>query len=218
MVDKLAVYKQAELHIGKGTITTLSDDVEARYKFDQAWLGVVEEAFNEGDWNFAKKTASLIASADVPIEGWSYSFGYPDDYLRTLGVSPYARWSGAFYDYADQAGSLYANTDTLVINYIRKDLIDNVAVWPTMFWRYVALKLAYETCEALTNGSTKQQDLENRMKKALRQAKSVDARNENNKRLAPGSWMRSRDGWGGLGNGGIATTLGGEIVPEEGDV
>lgn len=218
MVDKLAVYKQAELHIGKGTITTLMDDVEARYKFDQAWLGVVEEAFNEGDWNFAKKTASLTASVNAPIEGWSHSFDYPADYLRTLAVAPYARWAGTFYDYADQAGSLYANTDSLVINYIRKDLIDNVAVWPTMFWRYVALKLAYETCEALTNGSTKQQDLEKRKEKALRQAKSVDARNENNKRLAPGSWIRSRGGWGGGCHGGIATTLGGETVPEEGDV
>lgn len=218
MVTKLDVYKQAELHIGKGTITTLSDDVEARYKFDQAWLGVVEEAFNEGDWNFAKQTASLTATADVPIDGWSYSFDYPSNYLRTLSVGPYARWTGPFYDYVDQAGNLYANTDGLVIQFIRKDLINTVEVWPTMFWRYVALKLAYETCEALTNGSTKQEDLEARMKKALAKAKSVDARNENNKRLPAGSWIRSRGGWGNLGNGGIATTLGGEIVPEEGDV
>lgn len=218
MATKLDVYRQAELHIGKSTITVLTDDVEARYKFDQAWIGVVEEAFTEGDWNFAKKTSGLIATADVPIDGWSYSFDYPADYLRTISVSPYARWAGQFYDFADQAGGLYANTDTLTLLYIRSDLVGNVETWPTLFWRYVAMKLAYETCEALTNGATKQQDLENRLKKALRQAKNIDARNENNKRLAPGSWIRSRGGWGTGCNGGIATTIGGEIVPEEGDV
>lgn len=62
MVTKLDVYQQAELHIGKSTITALTNEVEARYKFDQAWTGVVEEAFMEGDWNFAKKTSSLSAS------------------------------------------------------------------------------------------------------------------------------------------------------------
>lgn len=218
MATKLDVYKQAELHIGKSTITQITDDVEARYKFDQAWTGVVEEAFNEGDWNFAKKTSSLTATSDAPIEGWSYSFDYPPDYLRTVEVSPYSRWSGPFYDFVDQAGKLYANTDNLVLRYIRDDLVDEPTTWPTMFWRYVAMKLAYETCEALTNGSTKQKDLEQRLKKALRQARSVDARNENNKRLGPGSWIRSRQGWGSGGCGSVHIAAGGEIVPEEGDV
>lgn len=217
MATKLDVYKQAELHIGKSTITALTDDVEARYKFDQAWTGVVEEAFTEGDWNFAKKTSSLSATADPAIDGWEYSFNYPTDYLRTLRVSPYSRWSGQFYDFADQGGHLYANTDGLVLQYIRKDLVSDVEAWPTLFWRFVAMKLAYETCEALTNGSTKQEDLKDRLKKALRQARSVDARDENNKRIGAGSWIRSRGGWGSS-HGCIMTTGSAEIVPEEGDV
>lgn len=217
MATKLDVYKQAELHIGKSTITTITDDVEARYKFDQAWTGVVEEAFMEGDWNFAKKTASLIANADVPVDGWGYTFAYPDDYLRTISVGPYASWRGDFHDYGDQGGFLYANTDGLSLIYISNAKVDLVETWPVMFWRMVAMKLAYETCEALTNGATKQQDLENRLKAAVRKAKNVDARNENNKQIGPGSWIRSRGGWGS-GHGCVHTTGTAEIVPEEGDV
>lgn len=218
MATKLDVYKQAELHIGKSTITLLTSDVEARYKFDQAWAGVVEEAFNEGDWNFAKKTSSLTPSGNPAIEGWTYAFDYPDDYLRTLSVAPFALWSGEFYGFADRGGNLYANVDSLLLTYIGDHLVDTVETWPTMFWRYVSMKLAYETCEALTNGSTKQEDLEKRLKKALRQAKNVDARNEPNKRLGAGSWLRSRQGWGGASNGNVYAVGGGEIVPEEGDV
>ena len=57
------------------------------------------------------------------------------------------------------------------------------------------------------------------MEKALRQAKSVDARNENNKVIQPGSWLRARRG-GGVGgscqSGG--TLVGGEITFGEGEV
>lgn len=217
MATKLDVYKQAELHIGKSTITNLTSDVEARYKFDQAWTGVVEEAFLEGDWNFAKKTSSLTANADVPVDGWGYTFDYPADYLRTVSAGPYASWRGDFRDYADQGGFLYANTDSLSLIYISNAKVDLVETWPVMFWRMVAMKLAYETCEALTNGATKQQDLEGRLKIAVRKAKNIDARNENNNQIGPGSWLRARGGWGS-GHGCVQTTGTAEIVPEEGDV
>ncbi len=217
MATKLDVYKQAELHIGKSTITALTNDVEARYKFDQAWTGVVEEAFMEGDWNFAKKTSSLSASGDTPIAGWGYTFAFPDDYLRTVSVGPYAAWRGSYYDFVDQGGFIYANTDSLSLIYISNEKANQVETWPVMFWRMVAMKLAYETCEALTNGSTKQEDLEGRLKVAVRKAKNIDARNEGNQRIGPGSWLRSRGGWGS-GHGSVYVTGGAEIVPEEGDV
>lgn len=217
MATKLDVYKQAELHIGKSTITALTDDVEARYKFDQAWTGVVEEAFMEGDWNFAKKTSSLSASGSVPVEGWTYAFDLPDDYLRTVAVTPYALWRGGFYDYVDQGGLICANTDSLSLTYISDAKVELVDTWPTMFWRMVAMKLAYETCEALTNGATKQEDLDRRLKVAVRKAKNIDARNEGNQQLGPGSWLRARGGWG-TGHNSIHVTGGAEIVPEEGDV
>lgn len=217
MATKLDVYKQAELHIGKSTITALTDNVEARYRFDQAWTGVVEEAFMEGDWNFAKKTSGLIANGDAPVDGWDYTFAFPDDYLRSISIGPYASWRGGFYDFVDQGGFIYANTDRLSLIYISNDKADQIETWPTMFWRMVAMKLAYETCEALTNGTTKQKDLEGRLKVAIRKAKNIDARNEGNQHLGPSSWLRARGGWG-YGNNSIHVTGSAEIVPEEGDV
>lgn len=122
-----------------------------------------------------------------------------------------------YYDFVDQGGFIYANTDSLSLIYISNEKANQVETWPTMFWRMVAMKLAYETCEALTNGSTKQQDLEGRLKTAVRKAKNVDARNEGNQRLGPGSWLRARGGWG-AGSDTIHVTGSAEIVPEEGDV
>lgn len=221
MADKLAIWKQALVHLGQASVTTLTDDVEARYVFDDAWQGVVEEAFNEGDWNFAKKSASLSASGTGTVApGWTYVWDYPSDYLRTVAVSQYAGFRDPFREYIDEGGFLHTNTTPIYLRYISDAaMADNqISTWPTMFWRYVAVKLAYDTCERITNGATAQDRLEARLQKSLRKAKSVDARNENNKVIYPGSWLRSRTSGAGIGDNRGGTLVGGQISFEEGDV
>ncbi len=221
MADKLQVWKQALVHLQKATINTLTDDVEAVYVFTSAWPGVVEEAFNAGDWNFAKVSVALsadpLAAATV---GWTYAFAYPDDWVRTVTVGNMPDLRHAFRDYADEGGLLHSNTNPLYLRYISDTFADDdqVEAWPTMFWRYVALKLAYDTCGRLTSGDTLEDKLEKRMEKALRQAKNVDARNENNKVIAPGSWLRARHSGWGTGHYDGGTLVGGEITLGEGDV
>jgi hypothetical protein len=220
MADKLALWKQSLVHLGKATITSLIDDVEAVYVFGNAWPGVLMEAFDAGDWNNFKKSVQLSQSdTGTAAIGWTYVFDYPNDYLRTLAVSNYPGFNEPFHDYVDEGGFLSANTTAIYLRYISSEWMDDssVSTWPAMFWRYVAMLLAYETCEKLTSGQTKQVDLEKRLIKALRDAKSVDARNEN-RRQGPGSWLRSRRGYGtGIGNS-IGVTVGGEITLGEGDV
>ena len=219
MATKLLVWKQALVHLEKETIADTTDtEVTAVNVFTNAWDGVVEEAFSEGDWNDFKVSVALDRNLSAtPASGWAYVFDYPENYARTVSVSSSPYFANGFVDFADEGGFLHANTDTLYLRYISTARMTAVETWPTMFWRYVALKLAFETCGRLTGGTGLRDRLEGQVEKALRKAKSVDARNENNKRLGPGSWIRARGGWG-AGVGSIATTLGGEIVPEEGDV
>ncbi|MQW45577.1 hypothetical protein GHK68_25790 [Sinorhizobium meliloti] len=220
MADKLQVWKQALVHLQKETISTLTDDVPAVYTFGAAWDGVVEEAFNAGDWNFAKLSVALsLNSTETPAVGWSYVFNYPPDWMRTVAINSSPDFRTRFYDYVDEDGFLHANTNILYLRYISRAKMTDVASWPSMFWRYVAAKLAYDTCGRLTSGDTLEDKLEKRTEKALRQAKSVDARNENNKVLNPGSWLLSRyGGYGPCGSNDGGTLVGGEITFQEGDV
>jgi hypothetical protein len=221
MADKLAVWNQALVHLEKQPLVSLTSDVEPRYVFDTAWPGVVEEAFNEGDWNFAKVSAQLdLNGSETPAIGWSYVFDYPDDYMRTVAVSSIPDFFHPFYAYVDQGGFLHSSSDVLYLRYISEaKMVDaSVPSWPALFWRYVALKLAFETCGKLTGGTTLGQLLEKKMEKALRKAKNIDARNENNKVERPGSWLLSRGGTYGRRGGYAGSLVGGSIVPEEGDV
>lgn len=222
MADKLQVWNQALVHLEKHELATLTDDAEARYVFDQAWAGVVEEAFDDGDWNFAKETAQLVASVSgTAALGWTYVFDYPDDHQRTIAISNVIPFdlNQPFYDFLDEGGYIHSNTPTLYIRFISTDkqADGQVSTWPTFFWRYVAMKLAFETCGKLTGGQTDKEMLEKRLVKALRKAKSVDARNEPNKKVPTGSWLRARRG--GYGGSGLGNTIvGGEITFGEGDI
>lgn len=221
MASKLEVWKQALVHLEKDTTITLTSQVEARYVFDSAWAGVVAEAFNEGDWNFAKKSATLALNAvETAALGWTYVFDYPADYERTIAVSNVPDFSQEFFDYIDQGGFIHANTNVLYLRYISdaKQADAQVSTWPTMFWRYVAVKLARETCGKLTSGATLGDKLEKMEKKAMRQLKSVDARNQPNAQIPAGSWIRARRGGYGRTTGLGNTVVGGEIVFGEGDV
>ncbi|CAN7294624.1 hypothetical protein [Neorhizobium sp. LjRoot104] len=221
MVDKLQVYKQALIHLQAASIVTLTDDVEARYVLDNAWTGVVEEAFSAGDWNAFKVSVALEESVTgTAALGWAYVFDYPDDYSRTVAVSNVPDFRSGFREYADEGGYLHSNTNPMFLRYISKANMTDVATWPTMFWRYVAVKLAFETVGKLTSSDALEAKLDKKLDKALRQAKSVDARNENNKVIGTGSWLRARQGGYGYGDGyGRGGTLvGGEISPGEGDV
>src|SRR5690242_12765222 len=177
MADKLALWNQALIHLGKASITSLTDDVEAVYAFGNAWAGVLMEAFDAGDWNAFKKSVLLAQSGTgTAAIGWTYVFDYPDDYLRSIAISNYPGFDQPFHDYVDEGGLLSANTTTVYLRYISNAAMADASVgtWPAMFWRYVAMLLAYETCEKLTGGVTTQQMLEKRLERALRDAKSVD--------------------------------------------
>lgn len=197
MADKLGVWNQALIHLEAAPIATLTDQVTAVNVFGNAWTGVVEEAFNEGDWNFAKKSATLVESGTGSASvGYSYVYDYPDDYLRTVTVSLTTSFNDPYTGYIDEGGYLHTNFGPVYLRYIRNDLVDDADVgeWPTMFWRYVAAKLAYETCGRLTQGTSLKAELSKVADKALRKAKSVDARQERNKPRNEGSWMRARHG------------------------
>lgn len=218
MATKLQIYNLAETHLGNDTLSSASDDIESRYVFDAVWDGVVEDCFLAGDWNFAKKSAELAASgAGTVIPGRSYVFDYPSDYMRTIAVSPWAGFEDPFTDFVDEGGYIHSDHETLYLRYISDATTADPTNWPTRFWRYVAVSLAYETCDKLTNGKTKEEILRKRMELALRKAKSVDARNEAVRRPYRGAWLRARNGAGGK-CGSIGVTVGGEIVLGEGDV
>ncbi len=222
MADKLSIYNRAALHIGVDRLLTLTDDVETRRVFDGAWPELVEGSMLDGDWNFAKATVSLAKSTTAPTRpGFSQAYDYPQNYLRTIAVAVDPYFQSPFDAYVDEGGFLYSDFEPVYLRYIRNDLVGDTEIdkWPTKFAHYVGALLAFETVERITQGQTSKRDLFNLAVRALRDAKSVDARQEQGKRIATGAWLRARrGGMTGLQRQNNTFTLGGRIVTQPGTV
>ncbi|MUO85573.1 hypothetical protein [Agrobacterium vitis] len=221
MATKLEIWNRALIAMGRAVMTSTDDDVEPKYIFDVVWDAVVDQAFSRGDWNFAKKIASLSPSGSGSA-GFANAFDYPDDYLRTVAVGCTVNpRNEQFREFADQDGQLHANADPLYLIYISSAATTEFASWPPAFAEFVVAHLAFTTCGSLTGSSDMQDRIEKRATKTLLLAKNIDARNENNKSIGRGSWIKARQG-GWCGPGSSSNSGGGgvnaEITPGEGDV
>ena len=222
MASRLQIYQQATIHLGESRVNTIVDDTETRRVLDDAWNGVLAEAFLSGDWNFAKANQLLVADATVsPARGYAFAYDYPSDYLRTTAVSPDANFVEPFNDYVDIGEHLHSDQSVIFLEYIRSDLRDddNVDEWPDYFWRYVAYLLAFEVCERLTQSSGKSDELFRRTRRSLSQAKSIDGINEQGRSIRNSEWLRAQRGSYARNNRQRNTlTLPGQITLGEGDV
>lgn len=225
MADKLTIWNNALYHIGEGRLTTLTDDVEARYVFDARWPTVALDGLAQGDWNFAQKTAELTASTTTTvIPGYEFAFDHPTDWVRTIAYNFVADFSHTFFfdmadmDVYEERGSWFTNSEQFFVRYVSSDFSQdaNLTVYPPTYVEYISALLAVRTVERLTQGRTKKEDLDVDVKKLLLKAKSNDARNLKQQRVRPGKWIQALGGQTGR-RGQIGTLVGGEITTPEGE-
>jgi len=195
MATKLSLFNDALRAIGDIRLATTSDDVEARYVLDDAWVNGLAFIFTEGLWNFAAKTSSITGTTVGAIPGFSYSFTKPPDWVRTIVIS-----TNSLFDteatYRDENGKFYSNWDTLYIRYTSNTLAadGSISSWPTMFCEVASAYLAAECCEKITGNAEKADKLRLAYKETLASAKNKDAMDQ--PKIIPrlGNWARSMNG------------------------
>jgi hypothetical protein len=196
MATKLSIYNEALRAIGDLRLSSVSENVEARYVLDDAWEDCVEFVFTEGLWNFATKTQEISADpGQTAIPGFSFVFDKPVGWLRTITIA-----TTSLFDmeavYRDEGGKIYSNFDKLYIRFISNEFAtdDSVAAWPPTFARLVAACLARECAERLSGSSSKAEVLDSQYKDILASAKNKDALDQSKIIFKPGSWSRAMRG------------------------
>lgn len=196
MATKLGILNDALRAIGDLRLTSLTDDVEARYVLDDAWDEAVLFCFTEGLWNFATKTEEITADDQLePIPGFTYAFNKPDNWLRTITIAPTSLFTEEAV-YRDEGGKIYANIETLYIRFISSALADatGAAQWPTSFAKVVSAYLAQECAERISGSNTEGDRLAAQYKAILASAKNKDALDQSKMILRPGNWVRAMRG------------------------
>ncbi len=189
MSDYVTIANMAAARIGTETrISSPDDDRFVARTLKTAWDIERQAAIRDGAWNFATRRAALAAVSDpgLILYPWEYGFEMPADSLRLIEVLDQARES-----YALEGNLVLANIlGPLYVRYLVD--VPEPAEWDASFTHAFSLRLAWR-CGRRIAGSAFDQDMVwAEYRRALADAKRVDARENPPIEQEDSSWIAAR--------------------------
>ena len=149
------------------------------------WYKSVIYIINESRANFCIKRADIAASISTPSWGYDNAFPIPSDCLRVIeikDVDDYALESvdGVFSIVCDSSGPLY-------IKYISK--VTDTGIFTPLFAELLAVNIAIETVDRITDDSGLKNDLIFMRKEILNRVSSTDAIESSTEYFVEDDWL-----------------------------
>ena len=178
--------------------TGLAEATESRYLLDHVWNnGGVNNCLEAGQWRFALRTVELDYTSTVqPTFGLKRAFIKPTDWVITSGMSSDEYFNSPLLEYVDEAGYWYADVDVLYVRFVSNGASygTNYTSWPAKFADFVAAHFASKIILKLTSDEEKRDSVLSYRKRALLEAKNIDAMGDPTRFPPSGSWVNSRRG------------------------
>jgi hypothetical protein len=199
VATKLSIYNGALNVCKHRRLSTITDDVEARYVLDDNWdRDFINTVLEKGLWNFAMVTVLIDADTSYtdPLgAGWN-RFTLPDDYVRGAGVFTNGSFTDPDLSFKEEAGVLYSTQSTIYLRYISNGATygADYSLWPPSFTRYAEHELAHMSSGRLVDSDSEKREIERLTQKALTQARSRDAMKEPTTFPPESAWNRARSG------------------------
>jgi hypothetical protein len=196
----IQVANRALQKLGSNTIlTSFNDNSAAGRAMSLAYVPVRDAELRRRRWKFSITRANLAALSTPPANGvYAAQFQLPANCLRVLEVGDY--WPGAdTSDYRNrtvaewtiESGVILTNIAApLSLRYIQQ--VTNPGMFDPAFAEAFAARLAWETCESITQSSDKRKLAENEYKRAILEATQANALETVSEFKADDSWMMAR--------------------------
>jgi hypothetical protein len=172
--------------VGATTISSLSDTSPEAKACNVVYDSNRRDELRKYKWNFAITRAVLNVAATAPAFGYAYRYALPADCLRVLRSNDYD------LDWQIEAGYILTNNDATTINlrYI-KDITDP-ALFDSSFYNVIAVALAIDINERLTQSNTKRDLLMREYREALMDARRVNAFEAGPVEMPDDGWLIAR--------------------------
>ncbi|MCK5504214.1 MAG: hypothetical protein KAJ10_03585 [Thermodesulfovibrionia bacterium] len=197
----LGIWNLALGGIGQSKIASLTEQSVPAQQAEIAWPFVRDEVLESADWTFAKTRKALAQNSTDPVQGFSFAYTLPADFLRLCrqrkedpSVYPDAT-TGSSYSYsffvegrpvafryviealADGTLCLFTDYDNssvdLIIQYIRRE--QNPALYSAHFCTTAAFRLGAALAPVLTESSSKEERQWSLYNNAIKRAKGHNA-------------------------------------------
>jgi len=180
----VTIANSALTKLGASLISSLDEESKEARLCKNRIYEVCDLVLRSHSWNFATKRIGLAPLVTAPAFDYDYQFKLPLDCLRVLMVKPQEE------DYRLEGGCILANVNHLDIVYIGK--ITDINLIDPCCREVIACYLAYDISYALTQTAQVQQQLYALYESKLRQAKSIDAKEDPSRELEANLFLESR--------------------------
>lgn len=140
--SQLSLYNEALLLVGERELTTLTDDVEARYRLDTAYANGVDYCLELVNPVFARKTNLLNTYSTSSVHAFDNVFTLPTDYINIVRAYSDEKLDQPISRYIIEDRSLACNYTTIYLRYITNSYA--LTSWDKTFERFVVAYLASE--------------------------------------------------------------------------
>lgn len=191
-----AIYNDCLQILSLAPIVNNNDDSLAKNRISIALdNGLVGSVLEDTSWNFGLESDQLFYDPGIdPPWGYEYVQALPADMHRMNGVYVDELMRTPLRDYVQQVDQgtgntlIYSSQQIIYVEYVSKAFLTDYDNWPDYFKRLVAARMAID---ANIPGGNKEQAVAQYTSRR-REAMSTNAINGVPKRLALGSWSRSR--------------------------
>lgn len=185
--------------LGAPSIINLTDDTLSAREMNLAYASVRDAELNRRRWRFSIVRASLAALAAAPSgDDFERQFQLPGDFIRLIeggdlssvvDLSDYRGRIGA--QYSIEGRRILSNLSApLAIRYISR--ITDTTLFTPSFDMALAAKLAFQTCEKITQSTTKQETCRATYKEAIRDAAIAQALELPSEAIGDDTWIMAR--------------------------
>ena len=167
MTSVVQICNLALQKLGASHIVSLTEDSKGARECNLAYEPVRDAELRAHTWNFAKARVVLAPDSTAPPFGFDYQFTLPSDFLRLHPVDEETDWT-------IEGNKLLTNDgDTLNLGYIKR--VTDPNIFDSTFVEVLAARLAMELAEPITQSNTKKDFAVKEYKRALLEARRVNA-------------------------------------------
>ena len=170
--SEVSICNLALQKLGAARIVSLSENSRNAKSVNACYEPQRDTELRKYLWNFARKRTSLAAHSTAPAFMYEAAYPLPSDYLRL--IKP-ARLGLDWHVEQHEGALAILSTDgaPLDVRYIAR--VTNPALFDPSFIEMLACKIAWHTCEDLTQSNTKKAALMEEYRAARAEARQTNA-------------------------------------------
>jgi hypothetical protein len=193
MASEVEIANRALSRVGATRITSLTENSVNARAVNAVYAPLRDAELRAHRWSFAIKRAQLAADATAPAFGPAYAYPLPSDFLKLLPPDPNQHLNDMDWRIEHHEGASCVMTDyaaPLNIRYIHR--VTDPNKMDPLFREALAMRMARELCEPLTQSNTKIQLIDVDYRTAIAEARKANAFERPSDEPPEDSWLTVR--------------------------